>query len=640
MDNFYLNEIVAELAPILIGRRLTRATMDGNDLRLDFGSARFGLVARLTGYDPALFLTSDKRGKRDSPARPQHTEQGHSRSAQQLLLQVRSKLTGAGVSGIVKHPYDRVVSFTLTPAASFGAQVSDFTIILSLTGRSANVLLVGQSGLIEAAFKEAGPIRIGSTPPQPRPVVFDPDALLTIAAGRELTSNEILDSYFGRSSPFTNLYQREFLCRAGLGSPSSALQTLVEDLYKNERKPIIYSSFPLDDAAGRAMDFDLQPSADAAYGRRSSVESFGNALPETPHTVKPRRGNDSMPAGEGAEIILSCIELTFAKGMRRYDFPTFSEAAEVYSESIAAVRAHRERYNRLTSALETRLKKLRAALRSIQADVARFGEAERFKRSGDLLLANLNDARVEGGVARVKDYYDSDQPEIEIEINQDETLQQAAAAYYERYQKARRALKTLGPRAGEVGFQISKTEDLLASLLREPDLRRIEEAESFAGIGRDSRTRVRAGSGAPVRPIKSPKSRRNRGPEIGRRFLSSDGYEIVVGRNDSENDAITFRVAGSLDIWLHAADYPGSHVVVRNPTRQPVPQRSIIEAAQIAAFYSQARRQTKAAVNYTQKKFVSKPPKAKPGLVRLSGYKTIVVEPRIPAALDETNRIP
>jgi predicted ribosome quality control (RQC) complex YloA/Tae2 family protein len=621
MDNFYLNEIVEEIAPVLIGRRLTRAALEGSDLRLDFGGARFGLVARLTGQDPALFLASEKRRKPDSRLSAGQPEQARRRSAHQLLLQVQSKLVGAGVSSIVKNRYDRVVSLTLTPPDGSGVRGSGFRLILSLTGRSANVLLVGLSGLVEAALKETGPIQIGNPPPPQRPDAFDPHALLALAGGRDLTSNEILDSCIGPSSPFTNLYRREFLCRCSMGSPSKALQTLVEDLFRNRRKPIIYSSVSVDDVPGIEIELGQQPLIDGTVSQRPAKLTGARSC-----------------SGGGAEIILSCIELALAKGMQQYDFATFSEAAEIYSESIAAARAHRERYVRLKNALETRLKKLRSALRSIESDLAGFAEADTFKRFGDLLLANLNDARVEGTVARVKDYYNSDQPEIEIEINEDLTLQQAAAAYYEKYQKARRAVKILAPRAHTIGNQISKTEDLLASLPERADLHRIEEVESLAGFGPQTKGGVRAGTGIRGAPAKSQRGRRAKGAEIGRRFLSSDGYEIVVGRNDAENDAITFRVAGSLDIWLHAADYPGSHVIVRNPTRRPIPQRTIIEAARIAAFYSQARRQGKTAVNYTQKKLVSKPPKAKPGLVRLSGYKTLVVEPSIPPALDETNR--
>jgi predicted ribosome quality control (RQC) complex YloA/Tae2 family protein len=81
---------------------------------------------------------------------------------------------------------------------------------------------------------------------------------------------------------------------------------------------------------------------------------------------------------------------------------------------------------------------------------------------------------------------------------------------------------------------------------------------------------------------------------------------------------------------MHAADYPGSHVVIRNPNRKAVPQRTLLEAAQLAAFYSQGKKQTKAAVNYTEKKFVNKPKGAAPGLVRLASFKTILVEPVFP----------
>ncbi|HEX8353967.1 MAG TPA: NFACT RNA binding domain-containing protein, partial [Pyrinomonadaceae bacterium] len=113
-----------------------------------------------------------------------------------------------------------------------------------------------------------------------------------------------------------------------------------------------------------------------------------------------------------------------------------------------------------------------------------------------------------------------------------------------------------------------------------------------------------------------------------RRYRSSDGYEVVVGRGARENDEVTFRVARSYDTWMHAADYPGSHVVVRARGRdEPVPHRTLVEAARLAAHFSQARKDSKVAVNYTQRKFVSKPRGAAPGLVYLSSFRTLLVEP-------------
>ncbi|MBK9529720.1 MAG: DUF814 domain-containing protein [Acidobacteria bacterium] len=103
----------------------------------------------------------------------------------------------------------------------------------------------------------------------------------------------------------------------------------------------------------------------------------------------------------------------------------------------------------------------------------------------------------------------------------------------------------------------------------------------------------------------------------------------MVGKKAKDNDLLTFRVAKSLDTWLHAADYPGSHVIIRGQGRNPVPDRTLVEAAELAAFYSDARDHPKAAVRYTQRKFVSKPKRAVPGLVSLASFKTILVDPKV-----------
>ncbi len=112
-----------------------------------------------------------------------------------------------------------------------------------------------------------------------------------------------------------------------------------------------------------------------------------------------------------------------------------------------------------------------------------------------------------------------------------------------------------------------------------------------------------------------------------RRYRSSDGYEVLVGRAARDNDNLTFRVARPNDLWLHAGDYPGSHVIVRNSSRSEIPQRTVIEAAQLAAKFSQASNDSKVVIHYTRRKFLSKPKGSAPGLVRLSTFKTIAVEP-------------
>src|SRR5262249_26457016 len=158
-----------------------------------------GLVARLTGDDPALFLGSERRGKTTAKRSGVDAERAVAGSGYRFLLQLRSKLVGAGLTSIDKDPCDRVVRINLRPTDESGTTGSEVSLILILTGRSVNALLTGTSGLIEIALKEAGPIQIGIPPPPPRAVALDPSALLEIA-DQALTPDDILESYFGGGS--------------------------------------------------------------------------------------------------------------------------------------------------------------------------------------------------------------------------------------------------------------------------------------------------------------------------------------------------------------------------------------------------------------------------------------------------------
>ena len=112
-----------------------------------------------------------------------------------------------------------------------------------------------------------------------------------------------------------------------------------------------------------------------------------------------------------------------------------------------------------------------------------------------------------------------------------------------------------------------------------------------------------------------------------RRFVSSDGYAMLVGRDDDENDELTIRMARGNDVFLHASGYAGSHVIIRRSDEREIPTRTLVEAAQLAAHYSKAKTLGRVEVSWTPRKFVSKPRGAKPGLVMLSRHKTIVVRP-------------
>lgn len=263
---------------------------------------------------------------------------------------------------------------------------------------------------------------------------------------------------------------------------------------------------------------------------------------------------------------------------------------------------------------------------NLQADLAQHGDAETWKKFGDLLLANSATAvRNESGFA-VTDFFDDAAPMIEIPHLDQKTPAETAERYFRRYTKARNA-------RGEIEKRLKATESELASLSEE--LAEIEKA-----IENRDEDLLRKKAPSRAKPQKSSKKQANVDDvrSFAREFVSSDGFEILVGKRAKDNDYLTFRIARSLDTWLHAADYPGSHVVIRAAGKKEIPQRTLLEAAQLAAFYSQAKGHPKAAVHYTQRKFVNKPKGAAPGLVRLASFKTLLVEPSINVRQKEPTR--
>lgn len=258
----------------------------------------------------------------------------------------------------------------------------------------------------------------------------------------------------------------------------------------------------------------------------------------------------------------------------------------------------------------------------LRADLANHGDPSVWKRYGDLILANIADApRLEGKVL-VVDYFDENTPVIEIDIDDNDELTFAAEKFFRRYTKARNAGDELNRRLVEISSEAAT----LAALENEIETAVGTRDERFLNDYLGRRSEPQSGGS------KGKRSESADPPPGTRRFVSTDGFEILVGKGAKDNDQLTFRIARSSDLWLHAADYPGSHVIVKNPNRVEIPPATVIEAAKLAAFYSNARQHPKAAVHYTVRKNVHKPRGGVAGLVSLTSFKTILVEPGVPDA--------
>lgn len=563
MENFYLSALLAEIRPLISGKILVRISFAGTSLLLDFRLAEPLLLrASFDASSPALFL---------SPP-----EKENSNDAHPFLATLRKEIAGARLIKIYKPRFERVILFEFEGFALSGEK-SALTLAMALTGRSANAYLLGTNRIIKATLNNRGNLRINDlfTLDENR---IDPDQLLQNLPN-DATQADVIERVFKSGNLFSPMVEKEFVARCQRLNPTEALTSLLADLERTSPSPRIYSRLPLEE-----------------LGRR--------------------------PSNLKTDLLLSHFPLAQAQSNRfiEHSFTTLSGAASRYFQIRDRAKRFQDRLSSLKRMLADEIKKRAGLLAALEGDKEKFADPERFKQIGDLLLANLTTAQIEDTKVTVVDYYSAEQQEIEIELGEAKTLQQASADYFTKFQKARRALEAIATREAVLKPMLEKLRGLLKALEEEPTLNKVDEIELAAEqlLGRKKRASAKNDS---------PGQRTNKKPS-GRWFLSPSGFEIVVGRNDRDNDTITFRLAGSQDIWMHAADYPGSHVIIRNPNRKEVPTKVIQEAAEIAAFHSQAKQQDKVAVHYTPKKFVTKPPRSKPGLVRLSAFKTILVEPR------------
>lgn len=401
----------------------------------------------------------------------------------------------------------------------------------------------------------------------------------------------------------------------------------LRELSKDEGERVVRFKFSVPDAVGEESEATLIAQLTGRSANLFLLDERGRvrmALRPTRHDGQAEGEVYSPPARTHAAPLE--VEKRGGPEIPREGFASLSEALDKHYLRQEAVRAFDARAASVSARLRQQITNLRKLRDNLRRDLEGHGDAEEHKRAGDLLLANIGTAVREGGRVRLTDFYAEETPLVELEVDEQRTLQEEAARRFARYAKAKRA-------AREIAERLEKVEPELAALeARREELERIVSARDHDALtafeGGRSDEKVRDGRRTPPgREKGSKKGSSGKGRAL-RRYRSSDGYEVIVGRGARENDELTFRVARSYDTWMHAADYPGSHVVVRARGKDDtIPHRTLVEAARLAAQFSQARKDAKVAVNYTPRKFVSKPRGAAPGLVYLSSFRTLLVEP-------------
>ncbi|WP_079508378.1 Rqc2 family fibronectin-binding protein [Mesobacillus jeotgali] len=340
--------------------------------------------------------------------------------------------------------------------------------------------------------------------------------------------------------------------------------------------------------------------------RTTLPKSFISTMEELrEHHYKP-----SVTYGSNKEAFY-LVPLEHLKGETK-SFETLSQLLDRFYFGKAERDRVKQQGNDLERLLANEKEKNEKKIKKLEATLEDAKKAEQFQLYGELLTANIFMAQKGMKEISVMNYYDENGASITIPLDPRKTPSENAQKYFTKYQKAKNSVNIVKEQIELAQAEVAYFDSLLQQV----------EAASPKDI-EEIREELIEGGYIRARQKKGSKNKQNLKPVL-EKYRATDGTEILVGKNNKQNDYLTNKVAARDEIWLHTKDIPGSHVVVRS--KEPS-EETIVEAAQIAAYFSKARNSSSVPVDFTKVRHVKKPAGAKPGFVIYEQQQTVYVTP-------------
>lgn len=575
-DAFFLSAVLEEVRARCTGARIDKIHQPSRDtliLHLRCREGREKLLFAANPTAPRLHLTT---ASPENPAEPP-----------MFCMLLRKHLLGAKLVEITQPPMERAATFTFDCTDEMGFPVQK-RLVAELMGRTCNLYLLSPEGRIldclrrigldESAKRAALP---GLMYQEPEAVTKQDPALLDFEGYRDVLSKPgvdiLADRLMDELGGLSPLVCREAALFAA-GSTDARMDALDAD--STADKLALFFHEHLNHPApcyyalpdGTPKQFAFCPIRQ--YGGCQKAESFG-ALLDMYYTVRDRKD-----------------------AMRQK-----SQAVRKTVQNLCT---------RLTRKLAIQEKELEATY-----------DRERLRQLGDILTANIHKIVKGQAVVQCEDFYDEDMKVIDIPISPILSPQQNAAKFYKDYARMKNAEKELTKQLELGENELNYLKSVLEELNRaqtEAELEEIRRELQDGGYLRaeTGKKRIKQGRLAPMR------------------FESTDGYPIYVGRNNRQNDELTFKLARKDDIWCHASKVHGSHVIISCGGTVP-PDNTVTQAAQLAAYYAETSGGQNIPVDVTAVKQVKKIPNGKPGMVIYHTYKTVIANPYPDIVVDELN---
>ena len=565
LDAICLQGVVGELAPQLTGSRIEKIQQPARDqiILLLRGSRRLFLNAGAN--QPRIHLTEQLR---DNPSQPP-----------MFCMLLRKHLSGGIIESIRQEPLERVVTLTVLASDELGER-SRFTLVWEGMPRRANLILCDRDGRIIDCLR-----RVDLEAEQDRQVL--PGLFYRLPTRQD------------KRSPLS-VTEEEFAALLGRAAPDAPLDGWLLDTF-TAVSPLV----------ARELTVRACGSTDAPVSQGNTLwdvfSRWQRAVHENAFTPTLIKRNGAL-----ADFTYGPVTQygTYAE-TEVYD--SFSHLLDDFYEKREQAERVKQKGRDLLKTATTARDRVRRKLAAQEKELAACLDRDHLRICGELITANLY--RMERGQSRLtaQNYYDENCADMDIPLDVRLSPQENAARYFKQYAKAKTAEKYLTAQLQKGGEELQYLESVLQELA---------QAESEQDFN-DIRTELTDGGYLRGRGKKQPGFQRASKP---REFRSSAGVRILVGRNNRQNDRLTTKDADKRDIWLHTQKIHGSHVILCTGGAEP-DEQSLMEAASLAAYFSQAQGSTKVPVDYTPVKFVKKPAGAKPGMVVYTTYQTMLADP-------------
>lgn len=575
LDGLVIHSIVSELSSKILGGKIDKVYQPEDDeifLHIRNGKENFKLVLSASSSNPRVYLANNY--KKENPI-----------NAPMFCMLFRKYIQNGIIVGISQIEFERIIKITVESFDELKEKTKK-NIYIEIMGRHSNIILTHSvdNKIIDSAKR----------------IPFSISRVRQILPG--MTYN--LPPKQDKLNPLNNISKDDFI---------NTLKEFNGPLFKS-----IYSKFlGISPIVSKEICFrsNLDDKIDLIDLSLDNFNSLYREFNTLFNLINNNNYNPCIIVNESIDKVIdfSCINLSLYKDLTFINNNSMSKILEDYYQTKDTKDRIHQRSSDLRKSISIKLDRLYHKLEKQKQELIDSKNAEIFKIKGELLTSYIY--MLEKGMESIEvaNFYDPEYKNIIIPLNKNLTPSENAQKYFKKYNKMKTAKK-------EITHQIELNLDEVNYL--ENIMLSIENCDNLAEL-LDIREELTK-EGYLKGKIKNKKDTKlTTKPH---EFMSSDGFKILVGKNNKQNDHLTLKVADNNDIWLHTKNIPGSHVIVKTEGKS-ISDETIYEAAMLAAFFSKSKMSSQVPVDYTKRKNIKKPNKAKPGMVIYETNSTVYVTP-------------